>query len=151
MRLLLGFPNHVSDLPLERRQTIIPGPETPNSYDSNWPESFLSLQGQLSMLPQQQGTTFLAGFSIRWVRSSRNSYVNCLSPEAKATAGQALFLSAQDAAKIKTFKWQKLDLGFFTGCQKFKGLISLCVENRDSHCKWSPLLRVCVYSCPCCE
>ena len=35
MRLLLGFPNHVLDLLLEGRQTIIPGPEDPISYDSN--------------------------------------------------------------------------------------------------------------------
>ena len=34
MRLLLGFPNHVLDLPLEGRQTVIPGPETP-VYDIN--------------------------------------------------------------------------------------------------------------------
>ena len=35
MRLLLSFPNHVLDLPLEGRQTIIPEPETPVFYDSN--------------------------------------------------------------------------------------------------------------------
>ena len=51
MSHLLGFPNHVLDLPLEGRKTINPGPETPIFYDSNWPEWFLSLQGQLSMLP----------------------------------------------------------------------------------------------------
>ena len=35
MHLLLGFPNHVLDLPLEGRQTIIQGPETPVFYYSN--------------------------------------------------------------------------------------------------------------------
>ena len=32
---LLGFPNQLLDLPLEERQTIIPGPETPGFYDLN--------------------------------------------------------------------------------------------------------------------
>ena len=37
----------------------------------------------------------------RWVTGSRNSDVDWLSPEAKATAGQTLFLSALDVAKIR--------------------------------------------------
>ena len=35
MHFLEGSPNQVLDLPLEGRQTIIPGPETPVFYDSN--------------------------------------------------------------------------------------------------------------------
>ena len=60
-----------------------------------------SLQDQLLMLLQQGGITSSAGFWIRWVTGGRNSDVICLSPEAKATAGQSLFLSAQDAAKLR--------------------------------------------------
>ena len=40
---------------------------------------------------------------------------------------------------IQTFRQQKLNFRFLTGCQKLEGSISLCVGNWVSHYKYIPL------------
>ena len=56
------------------------------------------------MLPQHRGIT-LAGFLIRWVTVGKNSDGNCLSPEAKATAGQT-------AQKVANSDFQAAEIKF---------------------------------------
>ena len=100
VRLLLGFPNHLLICPWKEDRPSFQG-QRPLflSFKLTW--EFLSLQGQIPMFPQQQGTTSLVGLWIRLLTGGRYSNVNCLSPEAKATAGQELFSSAKDVAKIR--------------------------------------------------
>ena len=55
MCFLLGFPNQVLDLPLEGRQTIIPGPETP----------IFMIQSDLKGFSNSSGTTSHASSAAR--------------------------------------------------------------------------------------
>ena len=62
-------------------------------------KGFSGSSGSTFDAPAAARDQLLGRFLIRWVTGSRNSYVNCLSPKAKA--GQAFFSVAQDAAKIR--------------------------------------------------